>query len=269
MSHGQFIGAVRARRTVNGLLLAETEYSSGLSIGSHPHDEALCCLVLEGAMTERWGRHQVECEAGRMTFLPPDVPHGQEYHAEDSRCFLVQVGAPWIDRMREMGVKGPDGPVDLSKSRANWMASHLYQEFRSDDAAAALAIEGLTLTMLGEIARTAVQQERTAKPAWLLRAVDILHASVQEPVSMAEIAAEVNIHPTHLAQTFREQYGCTMGEYLRRLRVEAARAELTSTRKSLAAIALDAGFSDQAHFTRVFKRLTGETPGAWRRAVAL
>jgi AraC-like DNA-binding protein len=57
-----------------------------------------------------------------------------------------------------------------------------------------------------------------------------------------------------------------MSEYVRKLRVEKARKELLTTDKPLSTIAFDAGFSDQAHFSRVFKELTGLTPGAFRRS---
>jgi AraC family transcriptional regulator len=56
-----------------------------------------------------------------------------------------------------------------------------------------------------------------------------------------------------------------MTDYVRRLRVEHARRELMTTSRSLADIAHSAGFADQAHLSRVFRQLTGVTPGAFRR----
>lgn len=266
MSTGNIIGAVRNSRKVNGLFLAETEYASEIFIEPHPHAEPLCSLVLEGALTERWGRSEVECDAGTLTYLPSGEPHDQEYHVDGSRCFLVHFGDQWIRRMRELGVDPSSDPVPLKGAKANWLADQLYREFRSPDAAASLAIEGFALAMLGELARARTHRERSSRPRWLAKAVDILHDRMDGRVNMADIAAEVDVHPTHLSRTFRKRYGCTMGEYLRRLRIEAARAELVASDKSIAAIAIGAGFSDQAHFTRAFKRATGETPGAWRRA---
>jgi AraC family transcriptional regulator len=55
------------------------------------------------------------------------------------------------------------------------------------------------------------------------------------------------------------------GEYVRRLRVERARADLEKSRDSLSAIALRHGYADQSHFTREFRRATGLTPAAYRR----
>lgn len=266
MSSDKLIGAVRASREVNGLFLAETEYAADVSIDPHPHTKPLLCVVLEGALTERWGRSRADCEAGALTYLPSQEPHGQEYHVDGSRCFLVQFGAAWMSRMAELGVTpGPD-PLSLRGARANWLADQLYKEFRTPDTAASLAVEGFALAMMGELARGSARRERSPDPGWLVRAVEILHARMKGSVVMADIAEEVDIHPTHLARTFRDRFGCTMGQYLRRLRIDAAREELLSTDKPLAAIALAAGFADQPHFTRAFKRVTGETPGAWRRA---
>lgn len=258
------IGAVRASRDISGLRLAEAEYAPDLSIEPHPHSEPMCSVVLEGALTERWGRSEVECEAGTLTYLPPGEAHDLDYHV-GSRCFLLYFGDPWTGRMRDLGLDPRSDPIPFKGEKANWLADQIYREFRSSDDAAALGIEGFALALLGEIARAGNRPERGSRPGWLDRAVEILHARMRTQVRMAEIAAEVNVHPTHLSRTFRERHGCTMGEYLRRLRIEAAHADLVSTDKSLSTIAIEAGFADQAHFTRAFKRGTGTTPGAWRR----
>jgi AraC-like DNA-binding protein len=58
-----------------------------------------------------------------------------------------------------------------------------------------------------------------------------------------------------------------MGSYVRRLRLDWAARELVRSETSLAGVALEAGFADQSHFTRFFKRHTGLTPQAYRRAM--
>ena len=66
------------------------------------------------------------------------------------------------------------------------------------------------------------------------------------------------------ARTFRKRFRCTPGEYQRRGRVDHAGRQLATTRRSLADIARDAGFADQAHFSRVFKVHTGLSPARFR-----
>jgi AraC family transcriptional regulator len=68
----------------------------------------------------------------------------------------------------------------------------------------------------------------------------------------------------HFAVCFRRFYGCSAGEYLRRIRFEQACRMLKQPHASLAEIAHATGFADQSHFTRFLKRITGLTPGEYR-----
>jgi AraC family transcriptional regulator len=180
---------------------------------------------------------------------------------------VLQYGTEWLGRMRDFGIAEPAAPVDLRGTRANWLAGQVYREFQAADSAARLGIEGFALAMLGEIARADARSERGAKPPWLVRAAEILHARLTDELGLAEVAMVVGVHPSHLSRTFREHFGVTMSEYLRRQRVELARRLLTGTDRTLSEIAHTTGFADQAHFSRVFKQVTGSTPGRYRRLV--
>jgi AraC family transcriptional regulator len=82
---------------------------------------------------------------------------------------------------------------------------------------------------------------------------------------VSEVAQAAGVHPAHLARGFRTYFKTSLGSYIRRLRVEFAARELVQSEASLATVALAAGFADQSHFTRLFKRHTGFTPNAYRR----
>lgn len=264
LATGRFVGTLRSSRSVQGLTLAETAYAPGLAVPSHVHDSATLALVIEGAMTEQRGRTGKLLEQGGLLFHPPHEPHGHVFHASGARCFIVQFGEPWTDRLRSLGESEPRTPFGLHASRVNFLAQALYREFLEDDAASCIAVEGLALAILGELSRTRATTERGRPPTWLRQAEELLRARSADTPSMAGIAVEVGVHPTHLARSFRRYHGRSMGEYLRGLRAERARRELVTTSKSIALIAAEAGFADQAHFTRVFKRLTGHTPRQYR-----
>jgi AraC family transcriptional regulator len=101
------------------------------------------------------------------------------------------------------------------------------------------------------------------KLKWLLNAKCYVEQHYRERLSLAEIASAVEVHPAHLARTFRARFGITVGSYIRRLRIEAAIEELQS-HKPVVEIALAAGFYDQSHFHHVFKKYTGFTPAEFR-----
>jgi AraC-like DNA-binding protein len=101
-------------------------------------------------------------------------------------------------------------------------------------------------------------------PDWLELARHLLHEHHGPGLRMRAIAGEVGVHPVHLSRAFRHHFGTTMSVYLRDLRVRRACEELRHTRHSLARIAIAVGFSDHAHFTRVFKETQGLIPTQYR-----
>ena len=95
-----------------------------------------------------------------------------------------------------------------------------------------------------------------------------MHDRFRETLTLAEIANEVGVNPTYLSRVFQQQYNLTIGEYLRRLRIEFACHALITSNTPLCQIALAAGFSDQSHFTRLFKRHMGLPPAKYRESLA-
>src|SRR5690349_18796469 len=106
----------------------------------------------------------------------------------------------------------------------------------------------------------------TMPPRWVTEARDLLHDPGRVG-SLGELAEAVGVHPVTLARGFRKAYGCSVGAYLRRLRVARAAERLAETDNPLAGIALEAGFADQSHFSNLFRRETGVSPSAFRRSV--
>ncbi|MCI0337429.1 MAG: AraC family transcriptional regulator, partial [Acidobacteria bacterium] len=121
--------------------------------------------------------------------------------------------------------------------------------------------------MLGETVRRCSTNGTHNPPRWLQQARDLLHGRFSENLTLAEVASAVGVHPVHLAQVFHKNYRCTVGDYMRRLRIEYACHELATSGKPIVDIALAAGFCDQSHFTRTFKRSTGVAPSQYRESL--
>jgi AraC family transcriptional regulator len=101
---------------------------------------------------------------------------------------------------------------------------------------------------------------------WLQEAYELLQERFRETPTAAEIAAQVGVHPSHLARCFRAYYRESLGGCVRRLRLEWAAGELVRSDVPLAFLANEAGFVDQSHFTRSFKSRFGMTPARYRAA---
>jgi AraC family transcriptional regulator len=95
-------------------------------------------------------------------------------------------------------------------------------------------------------------------------ALAVMRQSFDEPISLAAIAAQIHVSPSHLARIFRRQTGRTVTEYLHALRISHAKQLLAETDDTVLAVALSSGFGTPEHFHRVFRKRTGTTPAAYR-----
>jgi len=80
-----------------------------------------------------------------------------------------------------------------------------------------------------------------------------------------DLARIVQLSSFHFCRVFRVSFGNSPHTYVTRRRVERAQGLILTTQLPLSQIASDCGFADQAHFTKIFRRLCGESPGEWRR----
>jgi YesN/AraC family two-component response regulator len=128
----------------------------------------------------------------------------------------------------------------------------------------ALVLEKIKLAvqLLAQCSRDRTRAITRNIPPFVMAAREIIHEHYCERSSLSGIARLVDIHPVYLATEFRRCYQCSVGDYIRRLRIDAACRELDklSSSKSLAEIGVEIGFSHHAHFTRTFKQHIGPTP---------
>jgi AraC family transcriptional regulator len=262
---GQYYGTVLRRLDLGSILLAETRHSAGARIPPHAHRNAYFCFVRTGAYAETYGPNSRDCGPLTVAFHTSDETHSEHMAGGDVRSLNVEVTADWLGRVQEIAPRLRD-PFDCRGGPAAWLAARMYCEFRWGDATSQLMIEGLLLELAAQLARAAAPC--SSAPSWLRRVRDLLRARFRENLSPADVAAEVGTHPVHLATVFRRHLGCSIGDFVRNCRVEFAASQLAGTALSLADIAAEAGFADQSHFTRIFKRATGLTPAAFRRGAA-
>jgi AraC-like DNA-binding protein len=100
----------------------------------------------------------------------------------------------------------------------------------------------------------------------LKRVQDYIEAHLDEDLSLTVLADIACLSPYHFSRSFKETVGVGPQRYVIQRRIERAKTLLRRTREPLALIALEAGFSDQSHFTTIFGREMGVTPGRFRAA---
>ena len=261
---GQYYGDVINRQSCCGLILSELKHATGKKLAEHSHQLANFCLLIDGGYAEHYGSQFVEYRPMTVMFHPPELSHRDEIGKQGGHFFNIELEAQWMSRLGDYSFV-PNQPVGSAGGDLSWLALRLFREFKTTHAYSALAIEGLVMTMLAELTRTRVKDEKQA-PRWLAQVVNLLHDEFHENRTVSSMAAEVGVHPFHLSKVFKRFHQQTISDYVQGLRVRFACQELSKPEMELAEVALAAGFADQSHFTRVFKQMTGMTPGAFRAA---
>lgn len=102
---------------------------------------------------------------------------------------------------------------------------------------------------------------------WQARRVSLhVDQHLSESLLCKDLARLVNLSISHFSRAFKASFGCSPHAYVTRRRMELAQGLMLTTDAPLRQIALDCGLADQAHLSRLFKRIVGDSPAAWRRA---
>jgi hypothetical protein len=105
-------------------------------------------------------------------------------------------------------------------------------------------------------------------PTWTKQLKELIQDQIDTnlTLSLKDISKELQVNPAYLSREFSKYFdNLSFGEYIRKLRIEKAIQLMHSSKYSLTEIAYLTGFSDQSHFTRIFKRFTGQNPSEYRR----
>jgi AraC family transcriptional regulator len=241
----------------------EAIYRAGVEVPRHRHERAGFTLTVSGSYVETFRRSEEVAGTGSVLVKPAEVLHGNRYDSAGCRCFLIGIDPEYLASHR--GLAQAIRIVSLHRRGAvPEIMVRMYREFRVGETACSLLLEGLALELAAMVLRSADRPERVP-PRWVGVVREHLHGSVgARTPKFSELAATVGVHPVHLSRAFRAAYGCTPGEYLRRLRIEQAQRLLAESRMPLAQVARAVGYYDQSHFTAVFRRVTGSTPARYR-----
>jgi len=244
----------------------ETLYASGLCIARHSHDTSNFIYVLEGAHWSGHGHGGEMCVPKTARFLPAGEPH-ENYFPTDCRALHIELRHPIIQLAADHG-HTVFSPGELVGPRPVDLGAQLLREFRGGkDRVSFLGIESVVLQLLlAEMEDS--RPHRSSIPPWLLRIREMLREQEQVGFSLAELSRSVGRHPVQISRQFHHHFGCTISEYIRRVRIARAQSLLARRDLEIADIALACGFSDQSHFTTAFRKLTGMPPHHYRLQIS-
>lgn len=260
-SPARFPAPIVRTRAIGGFVITETRYGAEAALPTHAHEYACLVFVLQGTFAERFDSRQRLATPGMVIVRPEGEPHSDRFDAGGGRCLNVELPPRWLARVREQA-RAADRSAAFTGDAFPLLGRRLHEELAHADDVSPLAVESLLLALFTEGARA---ERRSSAPSWLLMVKQLINDRLASRLTLEELAEEAGVHPVHLATMFRRVFGVTVAAYIRQLRIEQACRALRDSDAPLTDVALAAGFADQSHFGRTFKRLMRITPGEYRR----
>jgi AraC family transcriptional regulator len=257
---GQFFGKVSQRWAADSVVVNRLVHTRPRSLPTHAHQAGFVSLMLQGEYRETAGFSQFGYQPFSCIYHPPGMDHHDQIGQAGVTLLTLEFKPELFDGM-DFAAVNLRPIIDLSGRQPAWELMDLYQRI-SSNAANDLDIESRAVALAFSIVKFSVRAPRDLRS--LQRAREYVHAHFSENLTLARVARAAGVHPVYLGQIFRKQFGETLGEYLNRIRVRAAAGLLANSDVPLSCIAVDLGFYDQSHFTRVFRQVTGATPGTFR-----
>ena len=231
---------------------------------AHTHDSWTVLSIDEGAVVYDLDLTEHHATRSAVTLLPPHVPHNGRSATPGVRFRkrVLYLDATWLPS-RAIGM-AVDSPT-LQGTHATAAIARIHSALASpaDAMEAEHAIHVLHSIVREHVGESAAPVTRDAPLARRLRA--LLDEHLTETFTLAEAAQVLRSHPSHLMRVFSQAYGIPPHRYVTGRRVDRARRLLLAGRVP-AEVAVAAGFYDQPHLTRHFRKILGTTPATFAAA---
>lgn len=261
LAAGRHYGEVGQVAEMGGLIVAESTYAPGFVAPRHAHETASFTLLVVGDYAEDYGNRRIECGRDSVLFRPAGATHSDQMGARGARCLMIEMPERWYGHMREGGIK-MDAPQQGRDTTG--LLLRMRRELRQADELSPIGLEALTMELACAMQRGRVRTKRV--PSWLRRVRERVEAEFAIMPLLGDLAQEAGVHSAHVARSFRQHYGETIGEHARNARMEFCLKEVSEGKRELGEIAAAAGFTSQSHFTTAFRKRMGMAPAEFRRS---
>jgi AraC-like DNA-binding protein len=261
---GVFSGDAKNVMHTDHAVLSEIAYAPGKA-DWHYHENAFISLMLQGQILEENKRTIMDCRPGTLLFQHWQEPNIHSCLKKHTKIFMVEFSPSWFIN-NSINTQHLEGSWDIKHPEIKILFHHLYKESKLLYTGLNIALQALLIQIM-ELLLPQKSGKDKHHPAWTKKLEEILHFNTDEKISLDYLAVELGIHPVYLCRNFKKYFHSTLGEYLRKIKVERSLILLYQTDKSLTEIAFECGFADQSHFIRCFREINHSSPLQYRKTL--
>lgn len=256
LQEGSYTGKVMNKIYTDNFIVTTTLYlKSNCEDRLHSHDNATISFLYQGADVEsRKNANKYKRKAGDIFFYDSGEPHKTVLTLETSKNVNIEL-------RNSRFLKDNCSNTNLQKLisndiDANLIAVKILKEINIADDYSSMALESLCLDLTGMSNRI----QSNIKPTWVNVLETFLDDNWQNKYSLTELSEISGVHPITISKNFRKYFLCSLGEYVRKIKIRKSIPLIKNSEMSLTEIAYTCGFADQSHFIRNFKAYTGYLP---------
>ena len=254
LTKGMYFGEHKSHLPFNNLVITDTEYTHE-HVNWHYHENIYFTYLLRGKLLEANRRESYICSPGTLLFHNWQEPHYNVKYPGYARGFHIELQKEWFENYR-VDTELFRGSLRLQDAYMKNLVDCIYREQKHSDESVKLTIDGLLLQIFGRMMKLN-HTGRQLVPEWLSRTAEMIRDNYGRNISLATLSEQAAVHPVYLSNAFHRHFKMTIGQFARKARVEAAIRLLDDAELTLAEISSTCGFSDQSHFNRIFKSITG------------
>ena len=260
LNKGQYSGEIMHIQYLNGLTIGSTSYSREAYISPlHYHENPHISFLLEGGHIEKRSNTSFERLPGDILFCNGGESHQFITKKFPSKNINLELDYQFLE---EYCISEKNINEAVSKNvDARFLMLKMYKELLTRDNFTETSVQILLLSLVNDSAKFSSEK----KPKWVSLLFEILNAKWNEKITLNEISRFTQVHPVTVSKHFTKHFGCTFGEYMRKLKISKSIGMIKNEDRSLTDIAFECGFADQSHFIRSFKELTGWLPKKFQR----
>ncbi len=261
LDRGNYLGKVVDICYADGIIVGTTTYSKeAFTSQMHYHDNLHISFVLQGGSIEKRIGSEYERLPNNIMFYRAGEIHQNIQKVFPSKNINLEIEKDFLkkyeiseDAINRAITCNPDGKFLMLK---------LYKELSESDIFSVTSINMLFLDLIIKFEKINHKREF---PAWLKIIYELLNDQWNEKLTLSDLAKAANINPITISKHFHKYFSCTLGEYMRKLKIEKSMSMINDSKHSLTEIAYACNFADQSHFTRTFKQLTGFLPKQYKK----
>ena len=239
---------------------AQTFRKQTASAARHYHENSHVNFVLQGGVLDKRENWETERLPGELMFFHAGEPHKTVIGSFPTKSINLIIEHEFLQD--HLATEAAINSAVGKNPNAKFIMLKIYKELVSEDVFSDSSIKMLLLNLIHTNPKT---NSKNTRPGWIKTVAELTRDKWNESLTLKDLSEAAGIHPITISKHFPKYFSCTFGEHMRRLKIEKSLYFLKVSRFSLTEIAAECGFSDQSHFIRTFKQLTGFLPNNYKK----